>query len=192
MIAWQIPQEPGHILSRVYNCTGSKKFPTLPFWKKTFSSDKISDDFFSHSLRISIKVNFNLPKFLTTFYFSPMPVSQLQVQKYNCTPKFLMNFFRHSLKMFRFSPLFSTYKVTTTTAQFTFYNCKWHLTTAEIVISYTLKYALTGAYQDCIHNVLWRKQCFINNDNNYQTWNMLLLALIYYQTLNYCKHSSFL
>ena len=108
MIAWQIPQEPGHILSRVYNCTGSKKFPTLPFWKKTFSSDKISDDFFSHSLRISIKVNFNLPKFLTTFYFSPMPVSQLQVQKYNCTPKFLMNYFRHSLKMFRFhlcSPL---------------------------------------------------------------------------------------
>jgi len=33
-------------------------------------------------------------------------------------------------------------KVTTTTAQFTFYNCKLHFTTPEIVISYTLKYAL--------------------------------------------------
>ena len=34
-----------------------------------------------------------------------------------------------------------TYKVTTTTAQITFYNFKLHFTTAEIVISYTLKYA---------------------------------------------------
>jgi len=30
-----------------------------------------------------------------------------------------------------------TYKVTTTTAQFIYYNCKLHFTTAEIVISYT-------------------------------------------------------
>src|SRR6218665_3576966 len=126
MIAWQIPQEPGHnYFKQSLQLHREQNVSDLTFLKKkTFSSDKISDDFFSHSLRISIKVNFNLPKFLTTFYFSPMPVSQLQVQKYNCTPKFLMNFFRHSLKMFRFSPLFSTYKVTTTTAQFTFYNCK--------------------------------------------------------------------
>src|SRR6218665_1436782 len=44
-----------------------------------------------------------------------------------------------------FSPLFhpQTYKVTTTTAQSTFYNCKLHFTTAEIVIGCTLKYALS-------------------------------------------------
>src|SRR6218665_1354184 len=47
-------------------------------------------------------------------------------------------------KFLLFSPVFDphTYKVTTTIAQFTFYNCKLHFTTAEIVISYTLKYAL--------------------------------------------------
>jgi len=43
-----------------------------------------------------------------------------------------------------------TYKVITTTAQFTFYNCKWHFTTAEIVISYTLKYALLLA---CVRSI---------------------------------------
>jgi len=32
---------------------------------------------------------------------------------------------------------------TTTTAQFSFFNCKFDFTTAEIVISYMLKYALT-------------------------------------------------
>ena len=38
------------------------------------------------------------------------------------------------------TPVFATAtdKVTTTTAQFTFYNCKFHYRTAEIVISYTL------------------------------------------------------
>jgi len=43
-----------------------------------------------------------------------------------------------------FTPVFdpAADKVTTTTAQFTFYNCKFHFTTAEIVISCTLKYAL--------------------------------------------------
>src|SRR6218665_685966 len=35
-----------------------------------------------------------------------------------------------------------TYKVTTTTAQFTFHNCNLHFTTAEIVINYTLKCVL--------------------------------------------------
>ena len=55
-----------------------------------------------------------------------------------------MIFSRHSLEISPFQPCFDphTYKVTTTTAQFTFYNCKLHFITAEIVISFTLKYAL--------------------------------------------------
>jgi len=47
-----------------------------------------------------------------------------------------MTFFTRSLEILRFSPLFLTLshlQVTTTTAQFTFYNCKSHFTTAEIV-----------------------------------------------------------
>jgi len=51
--------------------------------------------------------------------------------------------FRHSLKIYRFSLLFF-YKVTTTAAQFAFYNGKWQFTTAEIVSRYTLKYALAN------------------------------------------------
>jgi len=35
--------------------------------------------------------------------------------------------------------LVTSYKVTTTAAQFTFFKCKFDFTTAEIVISYTLK-----------------------------------------------------
>src|SRR6218665_3603699 len=52
------------------------------------------------------------------------------------------------LKISPFPPFFSTLfhysssKFTTTTAQFPFYNCKLHFTTAQIVISCTLKYAL--------------------------------------------------
>src|SRR6218665_2688699 len=83
----------------------------LPFLKKEFSSAKISDDFFSHS-----------PDF--------RPRAQSQVQKYNCTPKFLMtsfhSFFPRNVSFF--TPVFDpyTYKVTTdsTSAQLTFYNCK--------------------------------------------------------------------
>ena len=43
-----------------------------------------------------------------------------------------------------FAPIFApaSLKVTTTTAQLTFLNCKFDFTNAEIVISYTLKYAL--------------------------------------------------
>src|SRR6218665_956376 len=43
-----------------------------------------------------------------------------------------------------FTPLFHccTSKFTTTTAQLRFYNCKLRFTTAQIVISCTLKYAL--------------------------------------------------
>src|SRR6218665_307798 len=51
-----------------------------------------------------------------------------------------------------FHPFFDshTYKITTTTAQFTFYDCKLHFTTAEIVISYTLKYAPASMNQNDI------------------------------------------
>ena len=57
-----------------------------------------------------------------------------------------MTFFVIISKFFVFhpTPVFyaHTYKLTTTIAQFTFYNRKLHFTTAEIVISYTLRYAL--------------------------------------------------
>ena len=44
-----------------------------------------------------------------------------------------MTSFRGSLEISRFRP--SHFKLTTTTAQFTFYNCKLHFTAAEIVIT---------------------------------------------------------
>ena len=61
-------------------------------------------------------------------------------------------FLHHSFSKFHlFPPFFSTLfhcfssKFTTTTAQFWFYNCKLHFTTAQIVMSCTLKYALMHA-----------------------------------------------
>ena len=59
--------------------------------------------------------------------------------------RIFINFYHKSTSSFPqhfslFSPLFDPH--TTTTAQFTFYNCKLHFTTAQIVISCTLKYAL--------------------------------------------------
>src|SRR6218665_1004661 len=68
-----------------------------------------------------------------------------QTLQYNCTNQLFASFI---LKISRFSAFFSTFvhcsssKFTTTTAQFPFYNCKLHFTTAQIVISCTLKYAL--------------------------------------------------
>ena len=68
--------------------------------------------------------------------------------RYNCTTNFLHHSFS---KCHPFSPCFSMLfhcsrsKLTTKTAQFTFYNCKPHFTTAQIVISCTLKYALLYA-----------------------------------------------
>src|SRR6218665_2964967 len=56
--------------------------------------------------------------FLTTFFSHSVKNSP----KGNCTLQFLMTFSPSSLEMLRFSILF-TYKITTTTAQFTFYNC---------------------------------------------------------------------
>jgi len=54
----------------------------------------------------------------------------------------------HSQNLPLFTPLFHSCssKFTTTTAQFPFYDCKLHFTTAEIVISCTLKYALGWRY----------------------------------------------
>jgi len=64
-----------------------------------------------------------------------------------------MTFFVIPSKFLVFTPVFDPhiYKVTTTAAQFTFYNCKLHFTIAEIVISYTLKYALgLPIYLQCV------------------------------------------
>src|SRR6218665_707038 len=67
--------------------------------------------------------------------------------RHNCTTNFFTSF---SLQISRFTPFFSTLfhcsssKFTTTTAQFQFYSCKLHFTTAQIVISCMLKYALVS------------------------------------------------
>ena len=52
-----------------------------------------------------------------------------------------------------FTPLLHccTSEFTTTTAQLLFYNCKLPFTSAEIVISCTLKYALHVAYRHTLH-----------------------------------------
>src|SRR6218665_1984647 len=61
-----------------------------------------------------------------------------QPTSFNRTVHTFLHFLLH------FSTLFhcSCSKFTTATAQFPFYNCKFHFTTAQIVISCTLKYAL--------------------------------------------------
>ena len=108
---------PGHILRRVYNYAETKKSRT----------------FFKSFVRF---LHFNQ----TTTH------KLLQVQLHK---QFLITFLssfnqRFSQKFSVFTPLFHsrTSKFTTTTAQLPFYNCKLHFTTAEIVISCTLKYAL--------------------------------------------------
>src|SRR6218665_2228506 len=69
--------------------------------------------------------------------FQPFQTLQVQLHK----PTFCIV---HSQNFTLFSILFycSSSKFTTTTAQLPFYNCKLHFTTAQIVISCTLKYAL--------------------------------------------------
>src|SRR6218665_1773664 len=106
------------------------------------------------SLRTNFVKNVCQPFFLviqykfrkkSTCFLSFASIFACPQASYNCTPQFLMTFSPSFPRNFSFfSPVFDpyTYKVTTTTAQFTFYNCKLHFTTAEIVISYTLKYAL--------------------------------------------------
>src|SRR6218665_3767889 len=109
---------PGHISSRLYNCTG-KKIHSLRIkfmFRKTFLMTFLIK-----------KVKFHLPKFPP--YFG----------KFTC-----------------FSPYFTCYNVTTTTEQFTFFNCKFDFTTAEIAISYTLKYSLSVAdtVSTCMYHFL--------------------------------------
>ena len=87
------------------------------------------------------------------------PFQTLQVQLHTPQTTFLNFFTSFILKISRFTPFLSTLfhssssKSTTTTAQFPFYNCKLHFTTAQIVISCTLKYAL-GKYMLLIENSL--------------------------------------
>src|SRR6218665_2233685 len=72
---------------------------------------------------------------------------------YNCTTRFLSPFFQNSLTISQFcTPHLHTDTSKLTTAQFTFYNCKLHFTTAEIVISCTLKYALIGMLNGLCNN----------------------------------------
>src|SRR6218665_386550 len=121
-------ESPGHILRKVYNCRERKNFrpPNILKFpvKKIFHFTKFLTIFFSH--------------FLHFLCFSPSKRC-----RYNCTNQLFESFI---LKMSHFSSFFSTFfhcsssKLTTTTAQFPFYNCKLHFTTAQIVISCTLKY----------------------------------------------------
>src|SRR6218665_987932 len=95
-------------------------------------------------------------KFLTTFFchslefrnFRPSPNAFLLhlIQKLQSTTahlNFLSTFSRHSLYISRFSALFSTLTLTKlqlhAAAQLTYYNCKLHFTTAQVVISCTVK-----------------------------------------------------
>ena len=110
---------------------------------------KFPTTFFSH---LQKNARFHPRKILTTIFshflhflcFSPSICAA--GRPYNCTNQLFASFI---LKISRFSAFFSTLfhcsssKFTTTTAQFPFYNCKLHITTTQIVISCTLKYALS-------------------------------------------------
>ena len=104
------------------------KWNAVPDWYRAYFKQSLQ---LHREQKISDLKKIHLPKFLTTFFFhspefSPVP-SYKQVQKYNCTPKFLMTFFKSfPRKLSFFTPLLHphTYKVTTTTAQFTSYNCR--------------------------------------------------------------------
>src|SRR6218665_85841 len=93
----------------------------------------------------------SVPKSLTTFFvfrlnfvFGPCPsATNTKAQLHNKISD--NHFFRHFLgKISRFHPPFKT-----TNAQFSFYNYKLHFTTAEIVVSYTLKYTLPVYVRVC-------------------------------------------
>src|SRR6218665_816774 len=145
----------GHILRKVYNCREQKNFrpPNILKFpvKKIFHFLKISNDFFSHlqkNFSISLIFPFHPPKILMTFFVVSsflmfQPFQTLHVQLHNqLFASFILNISRFSPFFSTLFPQFSSSKFTTTTAQFSFYNCKLHFTTAQIVISCTLKYAL--------------------------------------------------
>src|SRR6218665_831398 len=106
--------------------------------------------YFSLSPSISLLFfHFITPKFFlvissTSYVYHPFQTLHVHVQLHN------QLFTSFILKISRFSPFFSTLfhccssKFTTITAQFQFYNCKLHFTSAEIGIGCTLKYALAS------------------------------------------------
>src|SRR6218665_1944402 len=134
----------GHILRKVYNCREQKNYRPPNILK--FPVKKIS-----HSLK-TLRRPFLVISF-TSYVFQPFQTLQVQLHK----PTFRIIHSRN----FTFSPFFSTLfhcsssKFTTTTAQFPFYNCKLHFTTAQIVISCTLKYALLPMFD------YLSKKCFL-------------------------------
>ena len=142
------------------------------------SSTKISDDlFFSHSPQ---------------FGFWSMP-KRCKYESRTAPKSFWRPCFRHSLhslENFSFHPFFDshTYKITTTTAQFTFYNCKLHFTIAEIVISYMLKYALICCYLCVIFAVVNSVESRIFSRGEYLSQLTAVLPLIYIALLQDTYH----
>ena len=130
----------------------TEKFQTSKHFKiscqtKIFISQNLQQPFFGH--------------FLHFLCFSPSKRC-----RYNCTNQlFASSILKISCLSAFFSTLFhcSSSKFTTTTAQLPFYKCKLHFTTAQIVISCTLKYAL----RHCIWNSeTFPKQRFIHFCNS--------------------------
>jgi len=136
-------------LQRMEKFQTSKHFK-ISCQKKCFISQNFRRPFFSH-----LQKNFDFihkkcwrpffSHFLYFLWFSPSKRCRYyRIQQY-CTNQLFASFI---LKMSRFSAFFytlfhcSSSKFTTTSAQFPFYYCKLHFTTAQIVISCTLKYAL--------------------------------------------------
>ena len=127
-----------------------QKIQNSAFWINFFHLLKFLTTFFSHSLRTCHYLTtekVNLYTFSYRNFWRPF-LCHSPSYKYKSTAAH-QNFLWPSLVIppkfvcFRSSHLQSySYNFTITTAQFTFYSCKWHFTTAEIVISYTLKYAL--------------------------------------------------
>ena len=139
--------------------------------------------YFKESLQLQkflISEKFHWPKFLTTFFLflviSSIPyISSIQnaASSLQLHSQFLLTFIASLiLKISRFSvfhpsfTLFFTSKFTTTTAQFTVYNCKLHFTTAEIVISCTLKYALGHNYTYILTYNSELSYCVANGNHN--------------------------
>src|SRR6218665_2232957 len=95
---------------------------------------------------------FHFPNFPTTFFSHLIHFLCFSPSKRCSTTAQTNLFVSFILKILRFSPFFATLfhcsssKFTITTAQFPFYNCKLHFTTAEIGISCTLKYALPSNF----------------------------------------------
>ena len=157
--SWWVPcNHAGHILSRFYNCTKKKKIFSLfseyftvgenficlqlNFWEKNscFISKNFWWPFFSPWLVTNFPPNIVPSTKISTYFHNKKPyISPLFREIYVFSPYFTWFSFSHQLL------------ITTTTAQFTFFNCKFDFTTAEIVTSYTFKYALHATIHKNIH-----------------------------------------